>query len=147
MPGSCPTITLALWRGQLLRMTTFGAPVSLLRPICKLVGNGKQAPPLSNAIGLRNYLKRCLHPSTRRCGGKRAPPQSYKTLARARRGTVFPHRTVSRRFHEEVRRSETTYQFIRGRPYRSWAHFSFPSGLSERTPRSFAANVGTEQTQ
>jgi len=32
-----------------LRMTTFGAPVSLLRPICKLVGNGKSPAPPSRA--------------------------------------------------------------------------------------------------
>jgi len=30
-----------------LRMTTFGAPVSLLRPICKLVSNGKESLLLS----------------------------------------------------------------------------------------------------
>jgi len=33
-----------------LRMTTFGAPFSLLRPICKLVGNGKESPPLSKRL-------------------------------------------------------------------------------------------------
>jgi len=33
-----------------LRMTTSGAPFSLLRPICKLVGNGKESPPLSKRL-------------------------------------------------------------------------------------------------
>jgi len=33
-----------------LRMTTFGAPFSLLRPICKLVGNGEKSPPLSKRL-------------------------------------------------------------------------------------------------
>jgi len=59
-----------------LRMTTFGAPFSLPRP------------------------------STRRCGGKQASPQSYKTLARPQRATASPLRMVSRPFQVEVRRSE-----------------------------------------
>jgi len=33
-----------------LRMTALGAPFSLLRPICKLVGNGKESPPLSKRL-------------------------------------------------------------------------------------------------
>jgi len=93
--GSCPKINAALWPPASLRVTTLGAPFSLLRPICKLVGNGKESPPLSNAIGLRNYPKCFLRPSDRRCGGERASLQSYNTLARSRRGMVFPHRTVS----------------------------------------------------
>jgi len=31
-------------------MTTFGAPFSLLRPICKLVSNEKESPPLSKRL-------------------------------------------------------------------------------------------------
>jgi len=61
-----------------LRMTTFGAPFSLLRPICKLVGNGKESPPLSKRLGLRNYPKRFLRPSVRHWGGNQASPQFYK---------------------------------------------------------------------
>jgi len=43
--GSCPTINAALWPPARLRMTTFGAPFSLLRPNCKLVSNGKSPVP------------------------------------------------------------------------------------------------------
>jgi len=89
-----------------LRMTTLGAPFSLLRPICKLVGNGKESPPLSKRLGLRNYLKRFLRPSVRRRGGNQASPQSYKTLARPQCATASPLRMVSRPFQVEVRRSD-----------------------------------------
>jgi len=71
-----------------LRMTTLGAPFSLLRPICKLVGDEKESPPLSMRLGLRNYPKCFLRLSTRRCGGKQASPQFYKMLARPQRATA-----------------------------------------------------------
>jgi len=89
-----------------LRMTTLGAPFSLLRPICKLEGNGKESPPLSKRLGLRIYPKRFLRPSVRRFGGNQASPQSYKTLARPQRATASPLRMVSRPFQVEVRRSD-----------------------------------------
>jgi len=104
--GSCPTINAALWPPASLRMTTLGAPFSLLRPICKLVGNGKESPPLSRRFGLTNYPKRFLRPSVRRCGGNQASPQFYRTLARPQRATASPLRMVSRPFQVEVRRSE-----------------------------------------
>jgi len=47
-----------------LRMTTFGAPFSLLRPICKLVGNGKTALPHSTTLSRRQ----CPSPSPSICG-------------------------------------------------------------------------------
>jgi len=60
-----------------LRMTTFGAPFSLLRP------------------------------SAHRCGGKQALPQSYNTLARPQRATASPLRMVSCPFQVEIRMSVT----------------------------------------
>jgi len=36
-------------------MTTLGAPFSLLRPICKLVGNGKESPSLSKRLVSRPF--------------------------------------------------------------------------------------------
>jgi len=68
----------------------------------------KGIPTAFEAIGLRNYPKCFLRPSTRRCGGKQASPQSYKTLARPQRATASPLRMVSRPFQVEVRRSEPT---------------------------------------
>jgi len=50
MSGSCPTITLALWRGQLLRMTAIGPPSSLGRLVFKVVGNGKRGLPHSKTL-------------------------------------------------------------------------------------------------
>jgi len=47
MPGSCPTINAALWPPASLSMTAFGAQSSLVRSVCKLVGNGKEVPLLS----------------------------------------------------------------------------------------------------
>jgi len=90
-----------------LRMTTFGAPFSLLRPICKLVGNGKESPPLSKRLVSGITQSVSCAPSARRCGGKQASPQSCKTLARPQRATASPLRMVSRQFQVEVRRSES----------------------------------------
>jgi len=87
-------------------MTTFGAPFSLLRPICKLVSNGKESPPLSKRLVSGITQSVSCAPSARRCGGKQASPQSYKTLARPQRATASPLRMVSRPFQVEVRRSE-----------------------------------------
>jgi len=89
-----------------LRMTTFGAPFSLLRPICKLVSNGKESPPLSKRLVSGITQSVSCAPSARRCGGKQASPQSCKTLARPQRATASPLRMVSRPFQVGVRRSE-----------------------------------------
>jgi len=50
IPGSCPTINAALWLPASLRMTAFGAPSSLGRPVCKLGGNAAGALPHSKTL-------------------------------------------------------------------------------------------------
>jgi len=45
IPGSCPTINVALWPPASLRMTAFGAASSLVGPVCKPVGNPKRGLP------------------------------------------------------------------------------------------------------
>jgi len=71
-----------------LRMTTLGAPVSLLRPIYKLASNGKESPPLSKRLvsGITQSVS-CAH----RFAAVEAtrPRRSFiKTLARLQRATT-----------------------------------------------------------
>jgi len=95
-----------------LRMTTFGAPFSLLRPICKLLGNGKSPVPPSRAgpifdppedvaakevfVRSVSYLQRALVADGVFSQGGTGLPHS-KTLARLRsRSPVHAQQSPSR---------------------------------------------------